>query len=336
MSIFTKNVRAAKEASAPGRRPEGEVLREALAEARRVAAAAAQGDSEARFATIDGEESYPEVRGLRLALNDSLDRTDAFAREVTGALGAINEGRFYRQVLPAGLFGSFLRGARSINDARDAMIEAERRTRAVEAERLELADRFEETVLAVSEQVAAASTQLSATAANLGRSAEDAVQQADAATTTMANLDGASREIENVVAFISSVAAQTKLLALNAQIEAARAGAAGRGFDVVASEVKSLAETTAKSTESITAQVQEMIDVSGRSIGAIESVQGTVREMSPMVDDLRYAVDGHNSFGSQQQSSSFGLDPRIGQGLAQMAEMLRAEVGTFLAVMRRT
>jgi len=78
--------------------------------------------------------------------------------------------------------------------------------------------------------------------------------------------------------------------------------------------------------------VQEMIDVSGRSIGAIESVQGTVREMSPMVDDLRYAVDG----GSSQQSSSFGLDPRIGQGLAQMAEMLRAEVGTFLAVMRRT
>ncbi|MGD9957268.1 MAG: methyl-accepting chemotaxis protein, partial [Candidatus Nanopelagicales bacterium] len=194
-------------------------------------------------------------------------------------------------------------------------------------------DRFEETVLAVSEQVAAAATELSATTANLRASAEDAVVQADAATSTMAALDGASREIENVVAFISSVAAQTKLLALNAQIEAARAGAAGRGFDVVASEVKSLAETTAKSTESITNQVQEMIDVSGRSIGAIESVQGTVREMSPMVDDLRYAVDGHSSLGEE---STFGLDPRIGQGLAQMAEMLRAEVGTFLAVMRRT
>lgn len=202
-----------------------------------------------------------------------------------------------------------------------------------EAERLELADRFEQTVFAVSEQVAAASTELSATAASLGRSAENAVHQADDAGTTMANLADASREIENIVALISSVTAQTKLLALNAQIEAARAGAAGRGFDVVASEVKSLAETTSTSTESITGQVQEMIDVAARSIEAIESVQGMVREMSPMVDDLRYAVDGHTGLGGP---SSSGPDHPVGQGLAQMAEMLRAEAGTFLAVMRQT
>lgn len=333
MSIVTARRRGAtKDKGASGRRSEVEVLREALAEARRVAAAAASGDSEARFTRIDGEDAFPEVTGLRLALNDSLDRTDAFAREVTGALEAIIEGRYYRQVLPAGLFGSFLRGAGAINAARAAMIEAEGRSKSAVTERLELADRFEETVLAVSQQVAAASTELSATAANLGRYAEDAVGQADAATTTMANLDGASREIENVVGFISSVAAQTKLLALNAQIEAARAGTAGRGFDVVASEVKSLAETTAKSTEDITNQVQEMIAASGRSINAIQSVHGMVRDMSPMVDDLRYAVDGNASM----SDSGYGLDPRVGQGLAQMAEMLRAEVGTFLDVMRRT
>ncbi|MGD9955911.1 MAG: hypothetical protein AB7V23_07585, partial [Candidatus Nanopelagicales bacterium] len=144
MSMFTTKVRsrASKDAAVAGRRPEVEVLREALAEARRVAAAAAKGDSEARFARIEGEEAYPEVTGLRLSFNDSLDRTDAFAREVTGALEAINEGRFYRQVLPSGLFGSFLRGARAINSARDAMIESEGRTRAAVTERLELADRF--------------------------------------------------------------------------------------------------------------------------------------------------------------------------------------------------
>lgn len=333
MSIVTARRRGAtKDKGASGRRSEVEVLREALAEARRVAAAAASGDSEARFTRIDGEDAFPEVTGLRLALNDSLDRTDAFAREVTGALEAIIEGRYYRQVLPAGLLGSFLRGAGAINAARAAMIEADSRSKSAVTERLELADRFEETVLAVSQQVAAASTELSATAANLGRYAEDAVGQADAATTTMANLDGASREIENVVGFISSVAAQTKLLALNAQIEAARAGTAGRGFDVVASEVKSLAETTAKSTEDITNQVQEMIAASGRSINAIQSVHGMVRDMSPMVDDLRYAVDGNTSM----SDGGYGLDPRVGQGLAQMAEMLRAEVGTFLDVMRRT
>lgn len=332
MSITGRRERAPRKQAAGGRRPEVEVLRDALAEVSRVATAAATGDSEARVSRIEGEDAHPQVTALRLALNDSLDRTDAFAREVTGALEAIIEGRYYRQVLPAGLFGSFLRGARAINSARDAMIEADGRTKAAVRERLDLADQFEQTVLAVAEQVAAASTELSATAANLGRFAEDAVRQADDATATMANLDGSSREIENVIAFISSVAAQTKLLALNAQIEAARAGTAGRGFDVVASEVKSLAETTAKSTEDITNQVQGMIEVSGRSTTAIKSVQGMVREMSPMVDDLRYAVDGTSEAGAH---SAHGLDPRIGQGLAQMAEMLRGEVGTFLAVMRQ-
>lgn len=332
MSLVTTRRRAGRDSGHAGHRPEVDVLRDALAEARRVAEAAASGDSEARFTRVAGEEHHPEVTGLRLALNDALDRTDAFAREVTGALEAITEGRYFRQVLPAGLFGSFLRGARTINAARAAMIEAEGRAQDAVAERLRLADRLEETVLAVAEQVAAASTELSATAANLGRFADDAVVETDAATSTMAGLDGASREIENVVALISSVAAKTKLLALNAQIEAARAGAAGRGFDVVASEVKVLAETTASSTADITRQVQGMIDVSGRSIRAIESVQGMVREMSPMVDDLRSAVDG-TAAGTLGHPG--GHDAQIGQGLARMAELLRAEVGTFLEAMRR-
>jgi methyl-accepting chemotaxis protein len=237
----------------------------------------------------------------------------------------MSDGRFYREVLPVGMLGAFRQGATAINQARTAMLAAEARTAQSEARRRELADRLEVTVLGIAHQVAAASTQLGATAATLAESAGRAVGQADDAATTVSRLEVASTQIREVVALISSVAAQTKLLALNAQIEAARAGAAGRGFEVVAAEVKSLADTTAKSTEDITATVSDMLAVTGQSVHAMESVGGTLRDIAPMVADLRIAVEGGDMMRSDALDS---------QGLAQMAETLRSEMDEFITVMR--
>lgn len=304
-------------------REELALLRQVVEEAARVAAAASEGDSEARMSPIPGSEGVPAVAALRRSLNSLLDRTDAFTREVTGALGAISVGQYYREVLPGGLVGSYRHGADAINEARTAIMAAEARTAESEARRQELADRLEVTVLAIAEQVAAASTELGATASTLAQSAVVAVGQADSATTTVTRLESASHQIREVVALISSVAAQTKLLALNAQIEAARAGAAGRGFEVVASEVKSLADTTAKSTEDISSTVSDMLAATSQSVQAMESVGVTLRDIAPMVSDLRSAVEGGAVVGDVDQ-----------QGLSQMAETLRAEMDDFLAVMR--
>jgi len=136
------------------------------------------------------------------------------------------------------------------------------------------------------EAVASAAEELSASIEEINqRVASTTAVVTEAAETTevtngkVAALSAAAQEIGEVVQLISTIAEQTNLLALNATIEAARAGEAGKGFAVVASEVKELATQTAKATESITQQIAAIQDATGdaaRSIHQITEIMGNV------------------------------------------------------------
>jgi len=100
---------------------------------------------------------------------------------------------------------------------------------------------------------------------------------AEALQKTIDKLGKGSWEIREIVAMISTIAAQTNLLALNAAIEAARAGAAGRGFVVVAEEVRKLAEESGQAAHKIAGLIQTNKDNMNQAVTATQAITDGVK-----------------------------------------------------------
>lgn len=269
--------------------------------------ALADGDLESRVPRLGDSE---DLVGLRHAANLLADRNDAFVREAAAALTAACEGRYHRRLLVRGLPGAFRAAAETINTARTTMQENEassaRREAATRAE-------LESSVSAISDRVANTSVDLASSAEELSRAVAEAGAGAVSARDVIDTLERSSQEIQTSVALIKKVAEQTNLLALNASIEAARAGEAGRGFAVVAAEVKNLAATSARSSDDITARVDEVRAGVAAAVASIGLVSGAVEEM-----------------GQRAQAVESSATGSAGQpGLSSLAVTLRDEIARF-------
>ncbi len=146
--------------------------------------------------------------------------------------------------------------------------------------------------------VASAAEEMSNSISEIGRQVDQssdiagkAVEEAERTNETVKNMAATAQKIGEVVKLISDIAEQTNLLALNATIEAARAGDAGKGFAVVASEVKSLANQTAKATEDIAGQIGAMQAVTNEAGTAINSIGETIKEISEIGTTISAAVE---------------------------------------------
>ena len=146
-------------------------------------------------------------------------------------------------------------------------------------------------VAAATEEMSASINEISEQVTNANGLASSAADQARETDSKVGSLAVAAQKIGDVIAIIRDIAEQTNLLALNATIEAARAGEAGKGFAVVASEVKELANQTGKATEEISAQIASIQSETDDSVEAIQSISQKMGEITEFITAIAAAVD---------------------------------------------
>jgi methyl-accepting chemotaxis protein len=218
-----------------------------------------------------------------------------------------------------------------------------------------------QSVASATEEMASSVHEISRQVQASARMASEAVDQARRTNERVGELSKAAARIGDVVEMINTIAGQTNMLALNATIEAARAGAAGRGFSVVAAEVKALAEQTARATGEIGQQISGIQEATQESVGAIEEISGTIGRMSEVASSIASAVEQQGAatqeisrsvqqaaHGTQQVSSNIADVKRgatetgnasshvlsAAQSLAAESSRLKLEVGKFLHTVR--
>ena len=148
------------------------------------------------------------------------------------------------------------------------------------------------------QMVATATHELEASIAEIARNANDLAQAAeksreasDESKTSILSLQSSSGGVAKVAELIASIATQTSVLALNANIEAARAGVHGKGFAVVASEVRKLAEQTASATAEIQAKVTTIGADTTTAIAAIGRISDQTEDLSGLSHQLASAAE---------------------------------------------
>lgn len=182
------------------------------------------------------------------------------------------------------------------NEAADRLGDSIKRLDAVET----AIDRLRRHSESVNEQVAgvaqstdllaSAATEISGTIEQVHRCSASAQSRTESSRRDFHSLGEAVREIGSQLNAIGEIASRTNLLALNATIEAARAGEAGRGFSVVAQEVKALSVASAQAVSAIRERMEALEAVTQRAIAGMTGISGDIAELAPICAGISDAV----------------------------------------------
>ena len=187
--------------------------------------------------------------------------------------------------------------------------------------------------------VASATEEMTVTIADVAKNSDrarditgQAVMQADKITEQISALGRAARDIGKVTEVITAISAQTNLLALNATIEAARAGAAGKGFTVVATEIKELAQQTAAATEGIRDKIDNIQLSTAEAVEEIGKISHVIQDVNGIIATTAVAIEQQSTvmqeIATNIAEAAHGMQ-EVNQNVAQtsgVAEMIARDI----------
>lgn len=191
-----------------------------------------------------------------------------------------------------------------------------------------------QTVAAAMEEMSASIHEIAKNTSDAAGVAATAVSVVETASGTVAKLGESSAEIDTVTKVITASAEQTRLLALNANIEAARAGDAGKGFAVVASEVKDLARETADATEDIAHRVAAIQADTEAAVAAIAHIAEIIEQINDTQATIASAVEEQTATANEMSRNVAETATASGEIAANITAVAMAAAATTEGVVQ--